>query len=210
MRPYSANFKAVIINEAHLMNQEAQGALLKTLEEPKGNTIIILISSSPEHLLPTILSRVEMIKFYPVNKAEMKSFLKGKGVPEQKIAEISNLSYGKPGTAYDFVSDSEKLKNIYLKIEELEKISGSDTAVRFQYAKDICEDNNNLKEILDIWLNYFRGLLLENVRTGDLPQKKYNLAKLKKIIKTIQSSKLLISSTNASSRLVVETLMLEL
>ena len=62
-RAYSAPFKSVIINKAHLLNQEAQSAFLKLLEEPKGQTLFILITQYPEMLLPTILSRVERLRF---------------------------------------------------------------------------------------------------------------------------------------------------
>jgi DNA polymerase-3 subunit delta' len=64
LKSYSAPFKAAIINKAHFLNQEAQSAFLKLLEEPRGQTIFILVSEYPEMLLPTILSRVERLRFY--------------------------------------------------------------------------------------------------------------------------------------------------
>ena len=62
-KSYNGGFKIVIVNDAHSMNQEAQSCFLKTLEEPKGETLLILISSKPDMLLPTILSRCQTIKF---------------------------------------------------------------------------------------------------------------------------------------------------
>lgn len=62
-KAYNGGFKIVIVDEAHLMNKEAQSCFLKTLEEPKGQTLIILISSRPDMLLPTIFSRCQLIKF---------------------------------------------------------------------------------------------------------------------------------------------------
>src|SRR3989338_6630902 len=64
LKSYSAPFKIAIINQAHYLNQEAQSAFLKLLEEPKGRTIFILITEYPGMLLPTILSRVERLIFY--------------------------------------------------------------------------------------------------------------------------------------------------
>lgn len=63
-KSYNGSFKAVIINEAEKMNLEAQSCFLKTLEEPKGNTVIILVSSRSEMLLPTIFSRCQQVKFF--------------------------------------------------------------------------------------------------------------------------------------------------
>jgi hypothetical protein len=66
-----------------LMNQEAQSCFLKTLEEPKGKTLLILISSKPDVLLPTIFSRCQAIKFlgrpiqYPEKVAEENRILSG-------------------------------------------------------------------------------------------------------------------------------------
>lgn len=63
-KSYNGGFRIVIVNQAEKMNQEAQSCFLKTLEEPKGQTLIILISSKPEMLLPTIYSRCQNIKFF--------------------------------------------------------------------------------------------------------------------------------------------------
>lgn len=68
MKSYSAPFKAVIIERAHTLNREAQSAFLKLLEEPKGDTVFILITEYPDRLLPTILSRVERLRFYSASE----------------------------------------------------------------------------------------------------------------------------------------------
>jgi len=63
MKPYEARKKVFIINEAHSMNRASSNAFLKTLEEPPLDTTFILISRSEELLLPTIVSRCQVIKF---------------------------------------------------------------------------------------------------------------------------------------------------
>lgn len=62
LKPYQASVKIAIITEAEKLTLPAQSALLKTLEEPAGNTLIILGCSNPNLLLPTILSRSQLIK----------------------------------------------------------------------------------------------------------------------------------------------------
>ena len=87
LRAYASTFKAVIIDRAHLLNQEAQSAFLKMLEEPKGRTIFILLSEYPEMLLPTILSRVERLRFYSTGtKLQVNEHHK------QMIAELLKIS----------------------------------------------------------------------------------------------------------------------
>jgi len=61
-------FKIGIIDRAHLMNRYAQNAVLKTLEEPHGKTLLILIADSKELLLPTIVSRLQEIRFFPLEQ----------------------------------------------------------------------------------------------------------------------------------------------
>lgn len=167
-KPYSADFKIAVINNAHLMNKEAQNCFLKFLEEPRDKTFLILVTAYPNLLLSTILSRVQKIRFYPP-----KNF---------KIEDNKEL-----------ISDILKLKD-------------SDLAFRFQYAKDIAPEN--LKETLDTWLRYFRGLLLPKIEgKGD---KGYSLKKLKEIIVQIQLTKVLLATTNINPRLALEVLLMKI
>lgn len=160
LKSYSAPFKAAIIKQAHYLNQEAQSAFLKLLEEPKGDTIFILITEYPEMLLPTILSRVERLRFYSPNK-------------QLCLKE-----------------DADKILNI----------SKSDLGKRFQYAKELADDPQNLKKTLEIWLGYFREVLLSDP----------SQLKTLKILKTLQSTHHLLSTTNVNPRLALDILMLEL
>jgi len=64
LAPYAAPFKIAIIDQAHAMNQEAQSAFLKLLEEPKGNALFLLLTQHPRMLLETIRSRAQEIKFF--------------------------------------------------------------------------------------------------------------------------------------------------
>ena len=84
-KPYLADFKFAVIDNAHLMTKEAQSCFLKFLEEPKGKTILILITEFPELLLPTILSRLQRVKFFPVKSAEIERDLLSQGIPKDKV-----------------------------------------------------------------------------------------------------------------------------
>ena len=88
LKPIKSFLKAAIIDQAHLMTIEAQNCFLKTLEEPRGETILILITEYPNFLLPTILSRCEILKFYPVKNEELRKFLIEKGIEKEKIEKI--------------------------------------------------------------------------------------------------------------------------
>jgi hypothetical protein len=97
-------------------------------------------------------------------------------------------------------------------VSDLIKISGSDLADRFKYAKDISKEN--LKEILDTWLIYLRKTLIFKISDGR-PEEKSGPAdssseKLKEIIKQIQSTQFLLSTTNINPKLALEVLLMNI
>jgi len=209
LKPFSAPLKTAIIDQAHLMNAEAQSCLLKTLEEPQGKTCLILISEYPEFLFPTIRSRVETIKFYPVPIKEIEGYLKEQGVSQEKGRLISQISRGKPGAAIDLLNYPQRLKEREVLLNEIIKLTKSDLAFRFQYAKKISQAAD-LKDILDIWLFRFREILLSRLNKADKEEDNIIIIKLKNILEKIQSTNFLISTTNVNRRLALEILMLEL
>ncbi len=111
LAPYEGRKKIVIVDDAHLMNQSASNAFLKTLEEPAANSLIILISNLPELLLETIRSRCFRLNFSLLNEAEtiqvLKRYLE---IKEEGILRIlARLCMGRPGilggTEYEEILD---------------------------------------------------------------------------------------------------------
>lgn len=74
-RPFEADRRVFIINDAERMNDNASNALLKTLEEPPSTTYLILVTSRPDALLQTIRSRSQVVRFAPVPSKEIENFL---------------------------------------------------------------------------------------------------------------------------------------
>ncbi len=218
LRPYSAFFKIAIIDRAHLMSQEAQSCFLKFLEEPKGNVILILVTEYPQLLLPTILSRVQKLRFFPVKSTEIESYLLSQGIPEEKTKYLSSFSFGKPGQALDFLLNPQKLDNQKKYISDLIKISNSDLASRFQYAKSLVEkkadvETKDSKEVLDTWLRYFRNIFLLRLNRQAHEERafsQYSLSKLKDIIELIQTTNFLVSTTNVNLKLALENLLIKI
>lgn len=211
-KPSLASFKSAIIDQAHFMTREAQSCFLKTLEEPKGKTILILITEYPERLLPTILSRVQRIKFYPVKKEEIKNYLISQGLLGGRAEELTDISSGRPGVALDFLSAPTKLEDRREKISDLVRICNSPLSFRFQCLKDLSLESSNLKETLEVWLTYFRSALITKINNQQptINQSRYPLSKLKKILQLIEDTIFYISTTNVNPRLALETLILEL
>ena len=217
LKPIKAPLKATIIDESHSMTPEAQNCFLKTLEEPKGNTLLILITQLPHFLLPTIVSRCQSIKFYPVKNDEIERYLKNQeGLSDREveenefssspfavareIEEILKISQGRPGRAVELASSKEKFEFYKKRMKELANLFNSNLSSRFQYAKEI-STKENLQEILEIWLNYFRNIFIKNCSTTSLEH-------LENILQQIQRTIYLISTTNVNPRLALEILMM--
>lgn len=217
LRSFSALFKMAIIDQAHCLTKEAQSCFLKTLEEPKGKTILILITEYPDLLLTTILSRVQKLKFTPIKRKEIEDYFKNQGYPEEKAKFLAFLSSGRPGVALEFLSHPEKLKKEKQKITEFLQVISPDSnlALRFQFVKNLVSQKEDLKETLNIWLKYFRNIFFKKVGAGsydlDYPfVNKFSLTKIKNTLSLLEKISFLVSKTNVNPKLALEILMINL
>ena len=103
-RPFEGA-RRVFILEADKLRTEAANTLLKTLEEPEGETVFLLLAGSREGVLPTILSRAQAVRFNPVPTAEIEGFLSERGAEEPGLAAA--LGRGSIGLALRYAEDPE-------------------------------------------------------------------------------------------------------
>ncbi len=99
LRPLEGGWRAVVVREADRLGNEAQNALLKTLEEPGGDVLIVLESSSPDDLLPTVRSRLVPVWFGALAPAEVEAVLQREGVARVEAAQLAHACRGAPGRA---------------------------------------------------------------------------------------------------------------
>ncbi len=108
-RPFEAEARFFLIDEADKMNESASNALLKTLEEPAPTTYLFLITSRPDALLPTIRSRCQIVRFTPIEAKQIENFLLATKKFSPADAELmSKLSKGSVGHALN--TDLEKFR----------------------------------------------------------------------------------------------------
>ncbi len=104
--PYEADRRCAIINDAHLMTEEAQNSLLKLLEEPPAHGILILVTENPQGLLDTIHSRLQAVYFGPLTEADVAKIIRGQvEASEEEIQRAASLANGSPGQALSLVGD---------------------------------------------------------------------------------------------------------
>ena len=101
LTPVLGNGKVFIIDEAELLDETAQNSILKTLEEPPAQTYIILVTSQPQRLLPTIRSRCQHTRFGTLNEQEMSRWLDQAdlAINQSQRKWIEHFSDGSPGIA---------------------------------------------------------------------------------------------------------------
>jgi DNA polymerase-3 subunit delta' len=104
-KPYEAKRKIFIIKDAHLMTPRAANGFLKTLEEPPGDTVIILLTVNSNLLLPTIVSRCQEIKFKNISKDSIKSYLKD--YDSDRVELAANYSKGILSKAINIIKGSD-------------------------------------------------------------------------------------------------------
>jgi DNA polymerase-3 subunit delta' len=97
--------KVFIIEQAELMNPAAQNALLKTLEEPAGRTLLILLTDQIGQLLPTIRSRCQTVRFSAMSEAAVLRELQKRGIPKSVAADAMRFAAGSLGIALRWIAD---------------------------------------------------------------------------------------------------------
>ena len=109
--PVEGGARLAIIESAHRMNEDAQAAVLKTLEEPPARTTIILCADSEEPLLPTIRSRCARIRLGPVGVRDIESILAELGVADAPLgARLARIADGRPGLALAWATQPDALR----------------------------------------------------------------------------------------------------
>ncbi len=99
VKPARGHGKIAIIDDGDDFNEESANCFLKTLEEPPPGSLFLLIGTSSDHQLPTILSRCQLIRFAPLPENVLQEVLRQKGVAAEMLPRLSRLAAGSPGQA---------------------------------------------------------------------------------------------------------------
>lgn len=164
IRPYSSEYKVYIIDEAEKMTGQAQNALLKTIEDPPGYAVILLLATSQEAFLPTILSRCVKLSLKPLKDSVIKEYLLGRmEVKEQEADVYAAFARGNLGKAISLAS-SEDFKLLYSELLYLLKqIKQMDIGEMLNYIRRLREENIDLNECLEFMQFWYRDVLMFKV-----------------------------------------------
>ena len=158
LKPFQYEKTIYIIEKADTLNIQSQNALLKTLEEPPAHAVFLLLAERAEAFLPTILSRVVVMKIRPLSAETIADYLMQAGHLAEESHILSAYAQGRIGQALELVEDEgfrEMRQDILGKLEVLPSMSEGDA---YLLAKDLEGYKNDLR-FLDIMELWYRDLL---------------------------------------------------
>ena len=224
--PFGGKYKVFIIDGAEFLSIEAANCLLKTLEEPVGKVIFILLTINEKLLPATVVSRCQRLELPPIAASEVESALNSRwGTEAGKAKLLARLCHGCPGWAILATLDESLLQQRTERLNRLLEIINTDYEERFTYAAELATQFSHSRGVvggvLDLWLDWWRDLLLVKVSCSDAVTnvdqlatlnemaRGYRLSQIKAAINSLQSAREQLQQ-NANPRLVLEVLMLSI
>jgi DNA polymerase-3 subunit delta' len=222
LTPYEAKFRVALILRFEEANQNAANALLKTLEEPPSKVVMLLTAQEPEVLLPTVVSRCELLRLRPLSINEVANGLQTQyGVSADRANLFAHISGGRPGYALGLHQDPDLLDKREAWLEDHKRLVSANRVERFSYAETLAKDKDSVGNFLQVWSSFWRDVLLvisgSSVPITNIDQtkeinslaSKLDLQKTKKMIEVLDRTRVLINR-NVNTRLTLEVLLLDL
>jgi hypothetical protein len=139
LKPAVGSHRVALISNVGRMADPIQGILLKTLEEPHPNRLIVLTtpSISPFVVLPTVVSRCQRVAFHAVPMPEVRELLLRRGVPEPRAEALAALSRGRPGWAVTAAGDDQVVQRHEHWARRLDEVFGAPADVALGLAAEL-------------------------------------------------------------------------
>ncbi len=156
LRPLMAARKVALLDDAETLNEHGQNALLKTLEEPPGAAVLVLVVARASLLLPTVRSRCQLVRFDPLADAELTQLLDRHGVPAPEIPLLVARSGGSPGHALALREDrhAERRGAVLERLGRLPELSAAEVSALAQTMA-----RGEVEPALEVVVSWYRDLL---------------------------------------------------
>ena len=221
LKPFEARFRVAIFRAFERAQGPAQDALLKTLEEPPPSAVLLVLARGAEALLPTIISRSQVLALRPVPPAVVRAVLVGQHSADPQQAEaLAHLSGGRLGWALRALADPDALAQRNAAFDTLEQSLALNRAGRFKLAETLSGNRQTLAAVLELWQSFWRDVLLlcEDSRLGPANADRVTQVQRMSISLTpaealaaLQATRhaLGLLSTNTNLRLALEVMLLD-
>jgi DNA polymerase-3 subunit delta' len=160
LKPYQGEFRIALFLRFQEANDNAANALLKTLEEAPAHAILLLTADTPEQLLPTIISRCEVLRLRPVPVPAIEADLIERGLDTERARLLAHISGGRPGYARRLMDDASILEKREERLNDLQTLLPAPRVEKFSYAEKMAKDKDVMRQTILVWLSYWRDVML--------------------------------------------------
>ncbi|NOH01210.1 MAG: DNA polymerase III subunit delta' [Chloroflexi bacterium] len=160
LKPYQSPYRVALFLRFQEANDNAANALLKTLEEAPVHAVLLLTADNPEQLLPTIVSRCEILRLRPLPIEAVSADLIQRGVEEDRARLLAHISGGRPGFARRLAEDVTLLEKREERLNDLQTLLPAPRVEKFSYAEKLAKDRDTMRQTILVWLSYWRDVLL--------------------------------------------------
>lgn len=222
LKPFEGDRKVFIFEDADNMTTQAANSMLKTLEEPPPYAVLVLTVSDSRLLLPTIVSRCQVFTLRLVSAHLIETHLRSRyGMEAERASQLARLSGGRIGWAISVAEDESVMRQRDETLRQLAALPKMARFDRLDFAQQLARRSRSMRSTLELWLNWWRDLLLIRGGSPDtignvdfsaaLSQEaeEYDLRDIVAFINSIRAA-LHQLEMNVDPRLALEVLMLDL
>jgi DNA polymerase-3 subunit delta' len=228
LKPYDARYRIAIFRDFDHAQKQAQDAMLKTLEEPPPQSILLLLAESYEEIQPTIISRCQLIRLQPVATPAIQEALLREEASEEQATLLARLSSGRIGWALQALRDPDVLAKRDEDLNLLVEALSGKRSKRFAIAESLFEHTRKGREgkaeVLDLlqrWQTFLRDVMLLSLESPVKPANSDRHLEIQQIVQRVQPDEAraaveatqkairVITNTNAHVRMVLEVMMLD-
>jgi DNA polymerase-3 subunit delta' len=219
-KPYQAKYRVTVFLRFQEANDSASNALLKILEEAPSYAVLILTADHPEQLLPTIVSRCEVLRLRSLPPEKVESFLMERGAEQDKAHLLAHISGGRLGAALRLMHDPAALGFREEKLNEVQTFGQASRADKFAYAEKLAKDKDAMRNVLSLWLSYWRDVFLcaegssappaniDRAKEIEAIAERIPLPKAHQIVSQLETALAQLES-NVNARLLAEVILLD-
>jgi DNA polymerase-3 subunit delta' len=161
LHPYEATYRVAVMLRFEEAHTSAMNALLKPLEEPAPKVVLILTAESAEILLPTIVSRCEVLRLRPLPVDLVSKGLQNKwGIKAEQADFLAHISGGRPGFAIRLFQEPERLEQRQYWLDQHDKLLLANRLERFHDLEVLSKNKATFRMMLLLWITLWREVLL--------------------------------------------------
>jgi DNA polymerase-3 subunit delta' len=160
LSPYEGRYRVFVLYRMDLATLEAANSLLKTLEEPPAQVVLILTAVQTEQLPSTVISRCQRLDLRPLARHTVEASLREKEIPAARAELLTRLAGGRLGWAFRASQDAAVLHQRQEALAQLIEMLSADRVERLEFAWKISRDPLAGRALIELWTTWWRDLLL--------------------------------------------------